>query len=538
MIVTLGTSSESFASSGSGACHSPKAAITTLLNWLQPENYEPRVAATCILKEGSISEEIAAQRAAQIIQVLDAKGLFIQVDSLPGDFEYKNVKGEGKYVLSPLLPQVFVEMVGEQWVWGRRTIHDIPALHQKILIFDMTKWNHWLPPWVQNHFMGFALWQWSGLLLLLLGIFMVRFITLRFIFGQAKFIMTKLKFSFSEEILERGARPLGMFLGLSLFIYVLPGLGFTVRFNQVVLSVARLLLAFYGILALYRFTDLVTGWLTERASSTETKLDDQFVPLIDRALKNFILCVGGVFILQNLNYDVDSLIATLGVGSLAVALAAQNTIANLFGSATIFAGRPFQIGDWVKAVGVEGVVESVGFRSTQIRTFYNSLITIPNSKVADSAIDNLGARQYRRYSATLGLTYDTSAEQIQAFVEGVRAIFQANSAVRQDYYEVHFKGFGDFALEIMVYCFFEVSSWTDELKARHQVLIEIKRLGAELGVEFAFPTQTLHLSREEGTVATNKDLDSLKASVEAFGPHGSLSQPQGPKLTHGFLPNN
>ena len=134
---------------------------------------------------------------------------------------------------------------------------------------------------------------------------------------------------------------------------------------------------------------LFTSWLEQKAQQTETKLDDQLVPLARRALKIFIVSIGTVFVLQNLNYDVASLIAGLGIGGLAFALAAKDTIANLFGSATIFASRPFQIGDWVVIGGsTEGVVESVGFRSTRVRTFYNSLIGIPNAKVADAVVDN------------------------------------------------------------------------------------------------------------------------------------------------------
>ena len=137
--------------------------------------------------------------------------------------------------------------------------------------------------------------------------------------------------------------------------------------------------------------------------------------------------LGILIVLQNMGVNVFSLLAGLGLGGLAFALAAKDTAANLFGSIMILTDRPFKIGDWVKMDGVEGTVEEIGFRSTRVRTFYNSLITIPNATIANVQIDNLGVRQYRRTTATLGVTYDTSMEKMNQFVEGIRKIIEGNA---------------------------------------------------------------------------------------------------------------
>ena len=131
--------------------------------------------------------------------------------------------------------------------------------------------------------------------------------------------------------------------------------------------------------------------------------------------------------------------------------------------------------------------------TTRIRTFYDSVITVPNSIVANVAINNYSLRTYRRQVVTLGVTYDTSPEQIQAFVEGIRAIFQNNPAVRKDAYEVHFRNFGDSALELFLYFFLKVDSFSEELRQRHNLFLEIMRLAKELNVDFAFPTQTVQV---------------------------------------------
>ncbi|MDT8323497.1 MAG: mechanosensitive ion channel family protein, partial [Bacteroidota bacterium] len=173
---------------------------------------------------------------------------------------------------------------------------------------------------------------------------------------------------------------------------------------------------------------------------------------------------------------------------------AKDTVENLFGSLTVMFDKPFDIGDWIKVGDLEGTVEEVGFRSTRIRTFYNSQITMPNSRLVASAVDNLGRRQYRRLSTTLGVQYDTPPEKIDAFCEGIREIIRRHPYTRKDFYMVYFNEFAAFSLNILLYVFHETPDWATELRERHRLLLDITRLAKRLGVEFAFPTQTLHMS--------------------------------------------
>jgi MscS family membrane protein len=317
---------------------------------------------------------------------------------------------------------------------------------------------------------------------------------------------------------------------------------FPIAAARVANTAIAILAAFSIVWLAYRLIDVLRDWLEAKAAATETKLDDQLVPLIIKSLKVFVAVVGGMFILQNLKVDVGSLIAGLGLGGLAFALAAKDTVANFFGSVTIFVDKPFQIGDWVVISGVEGNVEEVGFRTTRIRTFYNSLVTMPNSTIATVMVDNMGARRYRRYKTSLGVTYDTPPEKLQAFLEGIRAIIQALPGMRKDYYMVEFQEYGDFALKILVYCFMDVPDWSAELRTRTFLNLEILRLARQLEVSFAFPTQTLH-------VETMPDADAvprlprpvpppteLAKVVQAFAPGGALARPQGVEITAGYDP--
>jgi MscS family membrane protein len=241
--------------------------------------------------------------------------------------------------------------------------------------------------------------------------------------------------------------------------------------------------------------------------------------------------MGVIAILQNNGYNVASLIAGLGIGGLAVALAARETLANFFGSITIFMDRPFKIGDWIKVGNVEGTVEEVGFRSTRVRTFYNSLVSVPNSNLANTDIDNLGLRKYRRLKTVLNLTYSTTPEQMEAFVEGIKALVKANDHFRQDVYEVHFNSFGAHSLDVLVYVFLEVPDWSTELQQRHNFLLEVLKLAKEVGVEFAFPTQTLHMDSfhndQPREVGEQRSEEELASAVYSFGPNGEKKSAEG-----------
>ena len=239
--------------------------------------------------------------------------------------------------------------------------------------------------------------------------------------------------------------------------------------------------------------------LNRSQKKTESTLDDHLAPLITKALRVFVILFGMLLSIQSLGFNVMSLMAGLGLGGLAFALAAKDTAANLFGSIMIILDRPFKVGDWVNSDGVEGTVEEVGFRSTRVRTFYNSLITIPNSNLANAHIDNLGVREFRRTVLNLGITYSTTSKQIETFIQGIKEIILKNNYTRKDYFHVVFNNYGDFSLNIMVYYFLKVPDWGQELLEKQNINLEILKLAENIGVEFAFPhTKPPHRKSSRG----------------------------------------
>ncbi|RLG38368.1 MAG: mechanosensitive ion channel family protein, partial [Thermoproteota archaeon] len=180
---------------------------------------------------------------------------------------------------------------------------------------------------------------------------------------------------------------------------------------------------------LFRLIDALSKFLLEGAKKTESKIDDTLIPLFRKAAKIFVAVMAFVVAVQNLGYSISGLLAGLGIGGLAIALAARDTLANVFGSITILIDKPFKVGDWVSGPGFEGVVEEIGFRSTRIRTFHKTLISIPNNTLVNMTIDNRQAMPMRRMDFVVGVTYDTTVEQMRRALEEIRNILVSHEGV-------------------------------------------------------------------------------------------------------------
>ena len=269
----------------------------------------------------------------------------------------------------------------------------------------------------QSTWVGVAVWQWVGLFLVLFIAFVVSSIIARILVSLITKIL--LRDSGLDDLaaypIERLNRPINiMFLGWICLI------GFyTLQLAPFLLStliVAAKVMTYYGVVIVgFRLADILQVYLSQKAQQTKNKFDDLLAPLISRSLKVTFLIIGGFSIAEILKLPISSLLAGLGIGGIAIAMAAKETVANVFGSLTILVDHPFSIGDWVVIGSIEGTVEHVGFRSTRIRTFYNSLVTVPNAEMLTAKVDNMGERRYRRIKTMLSLTYDTPPDKIEAF---------------------------------------------------------------------------------------------------------------------------
>ena len=265
---------------------------------------------------------------------------------------------------------------------------------------------------------------------------------------------------------------------------------------------AQIVGAVAGAYALYRLVDIVEYYLNRLVSKTETKLDDMLVPVVRKSLRITIAIIAVLFIAESVvGHDkITSILLGAGVGGIAVALAAKDTIANFFGSITIFADRPFQIHELVKIDDHYGFVEEVGFRSSRIRTLQGHLVTIPNNTIANTAIENVGRRPFIRRTSNITITYDSATKKTQRAVEIIKDVLSKVPEVNADPERpprVYFSDFNDWALNIYMSYWLKPPDYWLYNEVNERVNFEImKRFEAE-GIEFAFPSQTLYLKKDD-----------------------------------------
>ena len=247
---------------------------------------------------------------------------------------------------------------------------------------------------------------------------------------------------------------------------------------------------------LYCLVDVVGFWMTRTASRTPSKLDDMLVPIVRTSLRVVIVILALLQIGTILSdKPLTSLLAGLGVGSLALALAAQDSLKNFFGSIIIFADKPFEIGNWIKVEGHEGIVEQVGFRSTRIRTFNGNLITVPNSEMAAKTIINISKRPSIRRWTNIALTYDTPPEKVEQAIAIVKDILKDHEGMKPELPpRVYFEELSDSSLNLLVVYWYHPPKYWDNLAFNDRFNLSLLRRFNEAGISFAFPTQTIHLA--------------------------------------------
>ncbi len=295
------------------------------------------------------------------------------------------------------------------------------------------------------------------------------------------------------QSLKKPAELLVVVIGFYIGLKILQLPSEPMNFEQLGNNVIQILFTFNLTWFCYNMVTLIEHWLFHWAKRTESTLDDHLIPFIRKTLRAFIIILASMFLVQNLGYSISGLLASLGLGGLAVALAAKDSLSNIFGSIMILLDRPFTIGDWVKAGDMEGVVEEIGFRSTRIRTFSKTMITVPNSVLMNMSIDNFSRMPKRRIKLTVGITYDTSPMQMRQAVAAIKQMLREHPAIHQDFFLVNFTDFGTSSLDIMVYCFTTSTVWGEYLDAREDVCLKIMETLEGLGLEIAFPSQTLYL---------------------------------------------
>jgi len=479
----------------------PQGAVRTHLDNLQPDNYRDSLAALPFYREGREFSS-AKDYAVKLKRVLDGRGIYVYTDEIPKSPNYiDSTNNKSKYVLLEEYPDIYLlKAENGDWLYSNSSLKTIDELYSETFRFGTGRLLKLLPKLGTKKTLGLYTYQYIAIFILALISAIVykvfAFVTERIISRVLKRV--GYQGDTSEKYLWLIARPTSFFIIVLLLMLFTPALQLPIEYSKYVNILLGVMVPLFGTIIMYRVVNILSIFLARMALKTESTLDDQLVPLLRKTLKTFVIIIGTLFILDNLDIPILPLLTGLSIGGLAFALAAQDTLKNFFGSVMIFIDKPFQVGDWITLADVDGTVEEVGFRSSRIRTFRNSVIYVPNSKLADNVIDNHGLRKYRRFFTQISVTYDTPPELIDVFVKGLREIVDNHPHTWKDNYHVYFNDMASSSLNIMFYIFFGVPTWKEELQCRHEILMSIISLAKEIGVNFAFPTQTLHIENLPG----------------------------------------
>jgi MscS family membrane protein len=341
----------------------------------------------------------------------------------------------------------------------------------------------------EKTFYGNTVAEWSVSLLIIAGTFVLSK-ALYWLFGNIiKRITKKTKSKLDDLLVDKIEEPVILALVLGGIWYALLYLNLSEGILNFIDKAFYVAFTFDVSWLVVRLVDsLLVEYLTPLVKKTNGNLDDQLLPIVRKSLKGTIWAIAIVVGLNNAGYDVGALLAGLGLGGLAFAMAAKDSVANLFGGITVFMDKPFKIGDRIVIDGYDGTIVDMGMRSTKLKTLAGRLVTIPNKNFTEKYIENISSEPSRKIAMSLGLTYDTQPKAILKAVEILKDIDKQNKYTDDECVAI-FESFGDFSLNI-TYIYY-ITKGEDIWAAIHHTNHEILSRFNDAGLEFAFPTQTL-----------------------------------------------
>lgn len=399
--------------------------------------------------------------------------------------------------------EIAIHKTDKGWKFTPNTINTIEDYFRSVEKLDVVQgvtelrtWKNHLkekfPEWTGHTILILKNGQWLGLLLV-------------FIFGSVIYYGVRFGTSvYSKNNVEvkdryKATLPFGLF-GFSLFFkYSVLLLELDISILEVLLRINYIFMTLTGVWGSLQIVDYISFGFERKALLSPNKFDDVLVPMLKKTAKVLVVAFGGLFVAHSLTFDVGNILAGLGIGGVAVALAAKDTISNLFGSVTVILDRPFNIGDYIVLdKSIEGTVEQVGFRSTRIRTPINSIVTMPNSVLANLAIDNYGMRNFRRFRTILQIEYSTDPKNLESFLEQLKYSISLNPKIEKNEVtaQVYVHDLAESSINVLVNIYFIAETANVELEERQKFILEIMNIAKNNFVEFSFPTRTVIMKKD------------------------------------------
>jgi MscS family membrane protein len=377
---------------------------------------------------------------------------------------------------------------------------------------------------LQANLFAIAVWQWLGLMTLIVLAFLISWLAANAVLALGRPLVARSRTDFDDRLLAAILGPLRLVIGILAFHLGSLPLGLAVPARRALTGMATAL-AFLALTWLvFRVIDIFGNVVEKRLAGQGVGSSDRFVPLGRKALKAALGVLAVLVAVDSFTpFEVTALIAGLGVGGIAVALAAQKTLENIFGYLMIIADRPVAEGDFCRFGDQVGTVEEVGLRSTKMRTLDRTVVTIPNAEFSAMKLENFAKRDRIRFHTLLGLRYETTPDQLRHVLVEIRRLLLSHAKVDPDPARVRFVGFGAYSLDVEITSYVSTSDWAEFLAVREDLLLRLMDIVASSGAGFAFPSQTTYVARDD-------DLDvervrSAEEQVRVWRERGELPLP-------------
>lgn len=334
-----------------------------------------------------------------------------------------------------------------------------------------------------------------------IGIFLLfllfRKLFTKYIFKIIMRMINKTKINFLTNFFQAFQKPvewLFTIIGIYLAVRAYPYLNHENKLFEQVISSSIIIVMAWGLFNLSSSSSTLFRKINER---TNLKIDEILIPLLSKALQFIIVAITATIVLQEFGYNIEAFIAGLGLGGLAISLAAKDALANMVGGIVLISEKPFTIGDWILTPSVEGTVEEIRFRSTKVRTFADALVTVPNATLGNENITNWSKMGKRQVNFTLRLVYDNPIEKVRRVVDRIETMVKEHEGVHQETIFVKFDEYGESGLGIFLYFFTKTTVWEEYLQVKEDINYKIYDILHEEGVEIAVPTRRLKVEPEE-----------------------------------------
>jgi MscS family membrane protein len=386
-----------------------------------------------------------------------------------------------------------VEADGKQrWRFTATTMAHVDDWYEEI---QPGRLAAWMPPFLRAAGpYGVQWWQWIGLVTVIIGGFALGRLLGGLTVAVAARIAGKTANRLDDDVIRAGAGPLTAFWSLLAMRAVVPLLELHAQAAVMVsgaIAVGIFLVFFW---TLMRAVDVFCILANRSRWAVRSPSSRSLISLARRVLKVVIAVIGAVSLLSTLGYPVASIIAGLGVGGVAVALAAQKTVENLFGAFSIGVDQPIREGDFIKVDDMVGTVETIGLRSTRIRTLDRTLVTFPNGKLADLRLETFAVRDRLRLACVLGLVYSTTPAQITRIIDDLRATLRQHPKIWPDSVNVYLVDLAEASLKIEVNVWFQTTDWDEFQQIRQDLFLRFLEIVRAAGSDFAFPPRGLEIT--------------------------------------------